>query len=270
MEVLELAPALCSAAAEQAIRSRAARTSDLRPGTIVPIWRIDRAGQVLSIVSPAIDGVLLSDLLAGLHAGTVMVSDAVLFELAASIIAAVATLHQLPGAFAHGTICPAHVAVVPGGVLLTDPAMATVLQDLQCNREQLWRHYGLAFPPSASLPRFDQRTDVTQLGAVILAILLRRPLGADEYPRCARDLVLDATAAQPSYGSTLGMWIQQALQLHPRSVFATAADAGRAFTDMMAMVSGRRTAAQALDRLARDLIPCRASCGAPASLSSSR
>jgi hypothetical protein len=49
------------------------------------------------------------------------------------------------------------------------------------------------------------------------------------------------------------MWIQQALQLHPRSVFVSAAEAGRAFTEMTEHVGGRRTAAQALQRLLREM-----------------
>jgi len=291
VEILDLAPGFGGTAAEQALRSRAARAADLRPGTVLPVYRIDRIGASLAIVSPAINGVLLSDLLSAMQRGTVMVNDALLLELAASVIGVVAALHETRGGFAHGAICPAHVALMPGGVRLTDAAMATVLQDLNLNREQLWRQYGLAFPSSASLPRFDQRADVTQLGAVILALLLRRPLAAGDYPRRAMDLVLDATAAQPPYGSALRMWVQQALQLHPRSVFASGADASRAFTDMMLNVGGRRAAAEALDRLvcdlcghpseppahshrpfeaAPDLIPSRVSCGAPPSLSSSR
>jgi hypothetical protein len=254
VEILDLDPELSGGASEQALRSRAARTADVPPTMVARVYRIDRAAGALSIVSAAVDGVLVSDLLAAMHAGALMVSDAVLFELAASIIGAVGALHNLPGAFAHGAIAPTHIALAPGGgVLLTDAAVVALLRERQYNREQLWRDYRLALPASATLPRFDQRSDVTQLGAVVLAILLRRPLADDEYPRRVLDRVLDATTGPMPYASAMRMWTQQALQLHPRAVFASASDASRAFADMTAQVGGRRAAAQALDRLVREM-----------------
>jgi hypothetical protein len=45
------------------------------------------------------------------------------------------------------------------------------------------------------LTRFDQQADVTEMGAVILAIVLQRPIGTDEYPRHVSDLVVGATEA---------------------------------------------------------------------------
>ena len=59
--------------------------------------------------------------------------------------------------------------------MLTDAVFGPALEGLGRNREQLWREFGLALPASASLPRFDQRSDVTQVGAVVLAIAIRRP-----------------------------------------------------------------------------------------------
>lgn len=254
VEILELAPALRLPGAEQTIRSRAARTAELPGGMVAAVYRIDRTAAGLAVVSAAVGGVLLGDLLAAFDAGEITVNDSLLFELAATVIRGVASLHELPGAFAHGAISPWHIALLPSGVVtFTDAPFATLLQDLHCNREQLWKEYGLAFPSAASLPRFDQRADTTQLGAAVLAILLRRPLAADEYPRRVLDLALDATAAPAPYASAMRMWIQQALQLHPRSVFTSAADAGRAFEEMTQHVTGRRTAAEALQRLLREM-----------------
>lgn len=255
VEILELAPAFVGGPAEQAIRSRAARTADLPPGMVAQVHRIDRTGKSLSIVSAAVDGVLLSDLLSAMQAGTVMMNDAVLLELATTVIRGVGALHELPGAFAHGALAASHIALTPdGGVLLTDAAISMLLQDRQYNRERLWKEHGLAFPSSATLPRFDQRADVTQLGAAVLAILLRRPLALNEYPRRVFDLTFDATAGTSAYGPAMRMWVQQALQLHPRSVFASAADASRAFADLTIHVTARRTAVEAFHRLVREVL----------------
>lgn len=255
VEILELVPAFAGGAAEQAIRSRAARVADLPPGMVAPVHRIDRTGKSLAIVSAAVDGVLLSDLLSGMRAGTVMVNDGVLLELATIVIRAVGALHELPGTFAHGALAASHIALTSGGrALLTDAAVSMVLQDRQYNRERLWKEHGLAFPSSATLPRFDQRADVTQLGAAVLAILLRRPLEVNEYPRRVFDLTFEATAGDSGYNPAIRMWVQQALQLHPRAVFASAADASRAFADLTAPVAGRRTSAEAFQRLVREML----------------
>jgi hypothetical protein len=255
VEILDLAPAFTGGAAEQAIRSRAARTADLPAGMVAHVHRIDRTGTSLSIVSGVVDGLLLSDLLSAMRAGTVMVNDAVLLELATTVIRGVGALHELPGAFAHGALAASHIALTPGGgVLLTDAAISMLLQDRQYNRERLWKEHGLVFPSSATLPRFDQRADVTQLGAAVLAILLRRPLELSEYPRRVFDLTFEATAGNSSYGPAIRMWVQQALQLHPRSVFASAADASRAFEDLTVHVAARRTSAEAFQRLIREML----------------
>jgi hypothetical protein len=257
VEVLDLAPQFAGVAAEQTLRARAARTADLPSTLVATVHRIDRTDSAPAIVSAAVEGVLVADVLDALSRDDAAVSDGVLFELAAAVIRAVGALHDLPGSFAHGAIAPSHVAVAPGGrVVLTDAAVSPLLRDAQHNREHLWRTYGLAFPASAGLPRFDQRADVTQLGATVLAIMLRRPLGADEYPRGAADLVIEATRRGAAYDPALRMWLQQALQLHPRGVFASAADAHRAFRETTCHVTRRRAAAEALERLVRELSGC--------------
>lgn len=257
IEVLDVAPALAAPVAEQAIRARASRFTDGKASMLTPVYRIARAGERLSIISAAPEGVTLADLLAALEFGTVALSDQALLELAGVTIRAVASMHQLPGAPVHGALSPAHVVLCrEGGVLLTGALFGDALEALQRNREQLWREFGLALPPSASLPRFDQRADVTQLGALVLAILMRRTLTAAEYPRGIADLVTTATANVADSGtcsSGLRMWLQQTLQLHPKATLGSAADAARAFTDATGEVSGRRAGAQALQLVIRQL-----------------
>jgi hypothetical protein len=170
-------------------------------------------------------------------------SDEAILELASVTVRAVAAMHEMPGAPAHGALSPAHVLLCRDGrVLLTGAIFADALQALQLNREQIWRQFGFAMPPSASLPRFDQRADVTQLGALVLAMLLRRAMTASEYPRGIADLVTSATAG----ASGLRMWLQQALQLHAKATLGSAVDAARAFATVSPDVKGRRPGAQAL------------------------
>jgi hypothetical protein len=254
VEVLDVASVLSAhPAVEQALRARAARHADLDGAPVVPVQRIDREGDSLLVVAKRQEGLRLSDLLADLEFGNEALSDAGLMELAAAVVRAVSAVHQLPGNLAHGAINPAHVIITrDGAAMLTDGVFATALEALQRNREQLWREFGLALPAAASLHRFDQRTDVSQLGAVVLAVALRRPLRSNEYPRGISDLVISATPDQRGlHASALRMWLQQALQLHPRTMFGTAIGAHQVFAEMMAGAGFRRAGVQALQALVR-------------------
>ena len=244
VEVLDLAPTLAGhAPAEGAIRARAARLADLDIPTFPPVRRIERDAAGLRTVAEATDGTRLSAFLARLQSSGEVLSHAGMLELGGVVVRAVAALHRMPGGLTHGAVTPAHVVLARDGVILTDGVFGAALESLQLNREQLWRQFGVALPASASLPRFDQRADVTQLGACVLAVALRRPLAADEYPRNVADLVLAATQDTGAPGATaLRLWLQQALQLHPRATFASAVDAERAFDDIGSATPGLRRA----------------------------
>jgi hypothetical protein len=252
VEVLCLAPALAQhSAAEPAIRARAARFADVDAPAFTTVRRVERDGSGVRVVADAVDGLRLSDLLARLESSGEILSDAAALELSSNVIRALAALHALPGGLAHGAVTPAHVVLnADGSVVLTDSVFGTAIESLEWNRERLWREFHVALPASASLPRFDQRADVTQLGAVVLAITLRRLLRDDEYPRCAADLVVSATSDILAPGmSALRMWLQQALQLHPRATFSSARDAERTFAAITATPGLRRTGAKALNLL---------------------
>lgn len=262
VEMLDLAPALAANPAfESAIRARVDQYAQFQGQMCAAIRQVERDGTALRIIAEAPFGVRLSTLLAHLESGQDVLSDASMIELAANIVRAVASIHRLPGGASHGAISPAHIVIArTGTVTLTDAAFGVALQGLQRNREQLWREFELALPSAANLPRFDQRADMCQLGAAVLAIVIRRPLHQNEYPRGIADLVILATADAhgPGLASSLRMWLQQALHLNPRASFNTAVDAERAFAEVAATVSGRRAGMQVLQTLIRKL------CGEPA------
>ena len=256
VELVDLAPQLTTPAAEQAIRARAARFITGRVPVVAPLYSIARSENSVSIVSGAPDGVTLADLLAALEFGTVTLNDGPLLELAEMIAGAVSDMHE-SGTFAHAALTPAHVLLrSDGSVLLTGAVYGDALQGLQRNREQLWREFSVALPPSAGVPRFDHRTDVTQLGILVLSVLLRRTLALDEYPRGLIELVNTATERM-SVGaagiSALRQWTQQALQLQARTVFSSAIDAERSFAATVEKVSGTRTGAVAIQQVIRQL-----------------
>ena len=237
-------------AIEQVIRARAARYAELGSGPLTPVYRVDRDDAGLRVLAHAPDGVRLSEILNSLASGEEDLPAAGMLELASAVIKAVATVHQLPGGIAHGAITPAHVVLTrEGTAVLTDGVFGAAVEALQRNREQIWREFGLALPASANLPRFDQRADVTQLGACVLAIVLGRPLTADEYPRGVADLVVTATPDTAPHASAVRMWLLQAMQLHPRAMFGNAADAQKMFVEIAAAPGMKRAGRQAVQAL---------------------
>ena len=256
-EILALAPVLANhPIVEQAIRTRAARYADLDVRSLASVRRLDRSGASVNIITEMPAGVRLSHLLTHLESTGEAVPEPAIFELASLIINAVASLHAWPGGLAHGAVNPAHMLLTTDGrVLLTDGVFGGGLEALQRNREALWKEFRLAMPPAASLARFDQQTDVTQMGASILALILRRPLRAAEYPRGASDLVMTATEASAlsasAAGLTLRTWLQAALQIHARVAFRSAVDAQRAFSELASTRHSRSEGAAAFQLLMR-------------------
>jgi hypothetical protein len=255
-EILELAPALASQpVVEQAIRGRASRYADLDIRAFAPVRRIERSGASLHVISEMPGGVRLSNLLAHLESTGEVVAESAMLELASLVINAVASLHAWPGGLAHGAINPGHVLLTNDGrVMLTDCVFGAGLEVLQRNRDVLWKEFRLAMPAAASLARFDQQSDVTQMGAVILAIILQRPMRAHEYPRGVTDLIVTATESSsvpgaPGSASALRMWLQEALQVHPRLAFRSAVEAQRSFADINSRPGSRRAGAMALQVL---------------------
>jgi hypothetical protein len=157
----------------------------------------------------------------------------------------------------HGAITPAHIVITRSGkVMLTDAVFGPALETLERNREQLWREFRVAMPQSATLPRFDQRADVTQLGATVLALTLGRSLRQDEYPRAINEVVIAATlAARPGETGTstsaLRMWLQQSLHLHPRAVFASCVEAEKGYNEVLGPAAVRRGGAAAFQTSVR-------------------
>ena len=92
-------------------------------------------------------------------------------------------------------------------------------------------------PPSAGIPRFDHRADVTGIGLVALALVLGRPLRADEFPQRIPALLNEgrertALGNEQPLSPPLRSWLARALQLDLRRAFASAPEALTALGDL--------------------------------------
>lgn len=244
VEILDVSQELGTPVAELAIRAAAARLLHAGP-VLAPVHAIERTGSSLRVVSGVVDGRRLSDLLEALEAKTLQLPDESLLEVAAMVVTSVRWMHETPGAPCHGAIAPSHMVLKENGqLLLTDGVFSEALSRLRANRDRLWREYGLAVPASDGDPIFDQRGDIVGTGAIVLALLMRRPLRGSEYPHAIADLVVTATAGLPEWGLALRGWLQQALQLS--TPFATSALCGVSFDRVLQTATRRREGARAL------------------------
>jgi len=201
----------------------------------------------------SLTGVRLATILERVAVDPGLLPDNALLELLGLVVRSVAALHESSAGAFHGALNPAHIVITRDGVvLLLECDLGPQIAALEQNREQLWREFGLAFPPSATLPRFDRRADVTQLAAIALALTLRRPLRADEYPRGIGDLVMAATTGTQGEGQfapALRVWLQQALKLDVRGNFTSAGEAEQALSRIFMPPTLRRAGAPALRTL---------------------
>ncbi len=232
VERLMLSPSLATPGSEQAIRARAAHLTSVGASSLGRVIRIERKGGAVSILNRVPDGVTLSDILAALEFNTLTLSDDEVLELAASVVRAAGMMHEALGTVAHGALSPGHVVLTrEGSTVFTGAVFGDAIQALKRSREHLWREFGLAMPSSVGTPRFDQRGDVAQLGALVLAIGQRRCLARDEFPGAVTDLVAaTAISSNTNANSRLRTWLLDTMQLQGRVVFDSCADAARKFT----------------------------------------
>jgi hypothetical protein len=229
--------------AEASLVERAGHLAAFSHAAFSPVLRVERSSGAmggLAIVSAAVPGTRLSEILGSAQRKLVAPDlDAARFILA-EVSAALADFHRQSRDVSHGAIGPERIVMRPDGrAVIVEQVLAPVLQQLQLARTPLWTEFRVPVPPVAGTARFDQMTDVMQLGVLGLALVLGRPVRRDEYPNRLRDLLMevsaaDALAERGSLSRALRSWIHRTLQLEPRSSFRTAAEAAAAFDAVLA------------------------------------
>lgn len=238
---------------EFALRERAARLANFRHAYYARVRRIDRHPSGLAIVSDHVEGVRLSDMLCVAAERGLQIDLNAALCLLRQLVPSMALLHENARDVAHGLLAPERLIVTPRArVIVVEHVMGSAVEQLQYNRERLWRELRVAVPVSVGAPRFDHRADVTAIGLVALALVLGRPIAAGEYPYRIAQLLNDARARtadgddQP-LPDALHNWIARALQLDVRQGFQSATEAQVALEDALADDSGFLPAPVALE-----------------------
>jgi len=224
---------------EFALRERVSRLSGFQNASYARVRRVDRLNDgrgTLALFSECTAGIRLSELFEQASRRNVAIDTSTALAITRQVVPAVSALHQATHV-AHGAVGPERIVITPQSrVVILEFVVGAALEQLHYSRERYWRDLRVALPPSAGLPQFDEHVDVAQIGMVALALLLGRPVTADEYPTSVEDLVGAACAKcdRELLKPGLRSWLRRALQLDVRNAFRSAADAQTVLDDLLA------------------------------------
>lgn len=235
LQVFTLRRDLTTASAfEFALRERISRLAGFSHECFGPVRGVSRLGtdaSSLALVSDHVVGDRLSNILAVADRELIPLEIDAALVLIQQLVDAVAVLHDSVRDVCHGAIAPERIVVTPQGTLvLVEHVLGGALSSLQYSRDRYWKELRVALPSSAGAPHFDRRADVTQVGAVALALITGRPLADNHYPDRVSEIVSRVGAVSASGGleplpDAFRAWLSRALQLDARQSFGSATDA---------------------------------------------
>lgn len=219
VERLELAPNLVAHPGfVTALAERVARSAAVRHTSYVQLRRVDRPSpDQLVLVSDHTPGWRLSELLAKSHATGAVLDITILISVVRQLLPAVALYSRHNRDAAIGALGIERLIVTPQGrLVIAEHAFGPAIEKLNLGRDRLWRDFRVTMPPSAGLPRSNQRADANAVGVVALSVLLGRPLALDEYPGQLRELIASASESRDGdvlpLSSFLASWLARTLQ----------------------------------------------------------
>ncbi len=244
LQILKLRGAITAVPSfEFALRERTARLANFRHAYYSRVRRIDRAmtpAPSLAVVSDNVEGIRLSEILRVAKEKRLQLDISAALCLLRQLVPAVALLHENARDVAHGLIAPERLVVTPHArMIIVEYVLGAAVEQLHWSRERLWREFRVAVPPTAGVPRLDHRADVAGIGVVALALVLGRPIGADEFPQQI-PLLLESARECSTLGHArplspgLRQWLARALQLDMRRAFTSAPEAMAALDDVLA------------------------------------
>jgi hypothetical protein len=248
LEVLRLDPTLSACAGfESALRHGTAALASFQHAGSFGLPRLDRDDRDgrLMVVWRHVPGRQLSEVLADSAArGARLTTSTVLYVLR-EVAACVRAQHAHRARTVHGLLTPERVRLTSEArVLVADHVFGAALAALPlASATELWQRWGIAVPPNPGSTRFGPMTDGLQIGLLGLAMLLGRPVGADEYPSRVGALLAQVEetnlVGQPvPLGLPLRRWLERALWLAPNGPFSSVGALDHALGDLLSDETG--------------------------------
>jgi hypothetical protein len=222
---------------EAALKQRAGELASFQHASFPRLRGVGRLSKTPSRIVVATDhvsGVRLSDLLAIAERRLIPLEYEGAIALVQQLVNAVAVLHETVPHVSHGAIAPERLMFTSEArLMVVDHSFGAAIEKLGLGQERSWKELRVALPVFAGQPAFDRRADVTQVGAVALALLIGRLLNDDEYPSGVAEMIEGLNAVS---SNGLGMlpaqikaWLRRAMQLEGERSFATALEAKAEF-----------------------------------------
>ena len=235
LEVLALAGEFTAVSSfEFALRERVGALAGFQHTAYARVRGVQRVGQdpsALAVVADRVPGARLSDVLAVAEQQLLPLEINAALYLIRQLVHGVAALHEQLHGVSHGAIAPERLVITPNArLMIVEHALGAALEQLQFSHDKYWKHLAIPLPNPAGTPRFDQRADILQVGAVALALIVGRPLYTEEYPDkigalAERAWGLTATGGVEPLSAAVRTWLARALQLDARQSFASAVEA---------------------------------------------
>ncbi len=240
VEMLELAPALVEHSGfVTALGERVARFASVRHASYVQLRRLDRpSGDRLLLVSDYTPGWRVSHLLKAAADAGAPPDITVVISILRQLLPAVALFGRHNRESAIGALAAERLILTPQArLVIAEHAFGPALEKLNLGRDRLWRDFRVAMPPSAGLPRANQRADTNAMGVVALSLLLGRVLAEDEFPGQLPALVETLTERRDGQAvplsAALSQWLQRTLQFDVRTAYQTPHEAQVAFETVL-------------------------------------
>jgi hypothetical protein len=225
---------MASPVVEAALRDRVERLEDFQSEHFGRVRGVERAGKTaprLIVVSDHVPGVRLSTILTAAETHLLPVEINAALCLLRQLVHAVAVLHDKAPDVCHGAIGPERIIITPQARLaVVEYVFGSAIEQLRYSNKQYWQDLRVPLPRSFGMPHLDRRTDVTQVGATALALVMGRPLADDEFPSQISDmtasaLALSADGALEPLPLPFRVWLQRALQIDSKTPFSSAPEA---------------------------------------------
>jgi hypothetical protein len=239
LELLRFRPELAAAPGfEDALRERVERLQGFTHPCFPHARAVERldGGAGLTLVSTFTAGKRLAEIFRSPRART-GVHPAFAAWLIRDLTAALADLQRQGDGIAHGGLTPDRIVLTADGhLVIAEHVLGGALDRLRLPAARLWQDLGLIAPESPNgTALLDDRTDVIQLGWIVLSVLLGRRITPAEYPQHA-DALLDEFARtsgrrSPALIPALRCWLERALRLDG-DVFESAMEAQDAIREL--------------------------------------
>jgi len=184
----------------------------------------------LALASDFVEGIRLSEMLTLAEQRLIPLEINAAFGVIRQLVPALAALHEQAPDACHGALSPERIIITDDArVVVVEYVLGPALEALHFSHQRYWKELRIPLAQAGSAPHFDRRADVTQLGALALALIVGRPLREDEYPSRVSEIV-DGVRAISTTGleqlpASVHSWLRRALQLEGRRSFESAVEA---------------------------------------------